>query len=224
MPMTHYIAWSIQQLYLIVFLPTRFRREVEGEASHDPRLNYTERLRFFLKMLPWVLILAGLGNLAGGYIYQSFGQTYFWVPSCLGVLLGIGAGTVFGAALRASATVAGGVAGGIVLGIVGGVAVGALTDVWIYLTLGVFGGPILASLIGLTLRRRRTSAQGPAPVSLLSAIGGLALAIGIFVPIANGHVPIGMANGLAVSLGAALGGGLVSGFASAAVFGLNNGL
>jgi uncharacterized protein len=221
--MTHYIAWSIRQLYLLVFQPTAFRRQAEGEAADEPQLSYRQRLVFLVKLFPFVLILAAFGNFIAGHIYQSLAKPYMWMPSYLGVLLGIAAGGVFGASLRASATIAGSICGGIVLGVVGGVAVGFLSDVWIFLAIGVFAGPIVGTIIGLVFRKRRSRTQGPAPVSLLSAIGGLALGIGIFVPIANGKVPIDIYNGLGVSLGAALGGGIVSGFASAAVFGLNGG-
>ena len=219
--MSDYLHWSREQLYLMLFWPTRFRREVEGVSSQR-KLSYSARLSYFIKMLPWITAFAILCDLAGGRVCIAFGVPFSWLPSLLGVILGITAGGMFGLAVRAAASVAGGVAGGLTLGLVAGVAVGTQVHMWLYLGIGVFAGPVLGIVIGLWFRKTKGTRRD-IPVSVITAATGTALAVGIFVPIADGQVPITTSVGIAVSASAAVAGGLGAGFWSGAIFGLERG-
>src|SRR5262245_43925526 len=103
--MAGYIRWSLRQFYLILFWPTQFEREVENWRRDGPKLRRIERLRYLMKMLPWMVVLAVIGNLIAGIVCEAYGSGFNWVEFWRGV--------AFGAAF------------GVAVGVVGGVAFGA---------------------------------------------------------------------------------------------------
>ena len=54
--MKAWLRWSLWQLYLIFFWPSRFQREVEGDEPGQPRLSLRERAVYLLKMSPWTVL------------------------------------------------------------------------------------------------------------------------------------------------------------------------
>ncbi|MFL6209922.1 MAG: ATP-binding protein [Pyrinomonadaceae bacterium] len=150
--MKEYLCWSLRQLYLIFFWPTQFGREVEGEEADLPKLKFSERFLYLLKILPWVIILAVLGNLILGYACEAYGVTFDWksawvsvafgvaVGMASGVAFGVTFGVTFGVALGVAFSVAGGVTGGMTGGVVLGVAVGVTFGVALGVAFSVAGG------------------------------------------------------------------------------------
>ncbi|MEK7676490.1 MAG: ATP-binding protein [Verrucomicrobiota bacterium] len=128
--MSDYLRWVLRQFYLLLFWPSKFAREVEGEKQGQPQLTRKQRLVYLLKMLPWLLALAMLANLLAGSLCEAFGSKYYWAESWLGVAVGV----AFGVAFPVAFGVAVGVVGGFVDGIAFGVAFGVAFPVAFYLT------------------------------------------------------------------------------------------
>lgn len=130
--MKAYLRWSLRQLYLLLFWPTQFEREVEGPLPGQPQLRFGERFRYLLKMLPWIVALVALGNLVVGRTCEAFEIAFRWEPSwvgvapgvALGVASGVASGVVLGVVLGVALGVAFGVASGVVLGVAFGMALG----------------------------------------------------------------------------------------------------
>ena len=120
--MTNYLRWSLRQFYLLVFLPTQFRREVEDVDSRRPLLRLKERFLYILKLLPWIVLFATAANLISGLTCESFGIAFNWGGSWFGVAFCVAVGVAFGVAVG----VAVGVACGVAVGVAGGFAVGVV--------------------------------------------------------------------------------------------------
>ena len=97
--MRAYLRWSLWQLYLIFFWPSRFAREVEGDRKGQPHLRPHQRLRYLLRMLPSMVLLAVGGLLAGGCICSALGVAFQWQH----VWFGVAGGVAVGAALFVAA-------------------------------------------------------------------------------------------------------------------------
>ena len=89
--MKAWFHWSLWQLYLIFFWPSRFQREVDGEEPGQPRLSSRERAVYLLKMFPWTVLLLFLVKLAVGLSLEVNGVV-------ASVVAGVLAGVVFGVA------------------------------------------------------------------------------------------------------------------------------
>jgi DNA polymerase III delta prime subunit len=94
--MKNYLHWSLRQLYLLFFWPTQFKREFEGKGSGGFKPNSVKTIRYLLGMLPWVVTLAVLGNIIGGYICESLGIYFNWTNSWVPMFHGIGVGAMSG--------------------------------------------------------------------------------------------------------------------------------
>ena len=127
--MADYIRWSLRQFYLILFWPTRFEREVESDIGDGQKLQRIERLRYLMKLLPWIIALAVIGNLIAGVICEAYGLDFNRVRSWVGVALGVAFGMAGGVAFGVARNVSFGVAGGVAFGMAGGVAFGVARGV-----------------------------------------------------------------------------------------------
>src|SRR2546423_10706575 len=87
--MKDYLRWSFRQLYLILFWPTQFEREVEDDVPDRLISRFSKSALYLLKMLPWVVTFAVLGNLIAGYICEAFGIPFRWGDSWAGVAIGV---------------------------------------------------------------------------------------------------------------------------------------
>lgn len=94
--MKAYLRWSLKQLYLLFFWPTRFKREFEGNSPRGFKHNSVQTIRYILGLLPWVVALAVLGNTVGGYVCELFGVPINWERSWAVIPFGIGAGMGLG--------------------------------------------------------------------------------------------------------------------------------
>ena len=174
--MADYIRWLLRQFYLFVFWPTRFEREIESDTGDGPELSRLERLRFLMKLLPWNIALAVIGNLIAGAVCEAYGLNFAWGKSLVGmafgaafgVATGVAFGVAFGVAVSAAFGVAFGVARGMAFSVAGGVgfgltigvafgvafgvAVGVGRGVWRGMAAGVAGGvaaPVVFGVIGV---------------------------------------------------------------------------
>src|SRR5215213_4530866 len=126
--MKDYLRWSLRQFYLLCFWPTQFRREVEGDTPDRLIPRFSKSVLYLLKMLPWIVAFAVLGNLIAGYICEAFGIPFRWAVSwwavavgvAFGVASGVGGGRTVGVVVGVAVGVAFGAAGGVVGGVAGG--------------------------------------------------------------------------------------------------------
>jgi hypothetical protein len=152
--MNAYLQWSLRQLFVMVFQPTQFRREVNARYAEMPRLWATGG--YLLWMLPWIVMLAVFGALVAGYIFDASDVMYRWKPSWqvtmvdvpYGVLAGVAFGMLAGMALGVPAGVAAGIVVGVVEGIAHGVAIGVVFGVARGVAVGVAGGLVLGVAFG----------------------------------------------------------------------------
>ncbi len=145
--MKNYLRWSLRQLYLLYFWPTRFSREVEGEHLGGPRLRLKERAGYMLKILPWVVLISVFANLAIGFICERFGIIYRWESSWNGVAIGIAVGGAFGLPFGVAYSLSGSLALGVLGGVTLGIASGVVRDVLFGLACGsAFRVPISIDL------------------------------------------------------------------------------
>ncbi len=135
--MKEYLLWSLRQFYLLLFWPTQY-----AEEFGSPRLK--ELYLYVLKMFPWMVALAVVGNLIVGYICEAFGIAYRWMDSWrgvgYGVTLGIMAGIAGSIAFGVAGGVVGGLTGGVPEGVVGGVVFGAAFGVSVGFRTGIMVG------------------------------------------------------------------------------------
>lgn len=92
--MKAYLYWSLRQLYLAFFMPTQFTHEIGGIGTNVPEHRVSGRFLYILKMLPWIITLASLGNIIGGYVYKLRGDDFQWSASWFGVACGLTLGLV----------------------------------------------------------------------------------------------------------------------------------
>jgi uncharacterized protein len=184
--MADYIRWSIRQFYLLVFYPTRFQRERESFYADGPKLRHIERLRYLVKMLPWIVALAVISNLIAGVICEAYGLNFAWGKSWVGVAAGVVGGVVGGVTVG----VAEGLAGGVALGVSGGVSGGVLGGVSGGVACGVGFGVVLcmaigvgrSAVFGLALGVAASLALGPISGAVFGAVFGVA--VGVAIPMA----------------------------------------
>lgn len=150
--MKDYLRWSLRQLYLIFFWPTRFIREFGGGESARSKQEFLKGLRYLLGLLPWVITLAVLGNLIAGYAFELFGIPFNWKESWVSMVRGVAVAVTSGpsgslarlTALRAGLDVVYSVSLGIAVGaafiVVFGVARGVVVSVILGVVYGVLNG------------------------------------------------------------------------------------
>jgi len=66
----------LRQLYLLVFWPTQYLREVE-EESGQRRMTSGERFHYLMRMFPWVLGLSIVLNLTDGNLCEALGLHFY---------------------------------------------------------------------------------------------------------------------------------------------------
>lgn len=141
--MSDYFRWVGWQFYLLLFWPSKFAEEVEGQTfflMEKRSLTVANRFRYMLKVVPWVTLFALLGTLLVGSMAAHTGGVYRWDRSLLGVALGLAlgvAGGLTGVAFGVASGVAGGLMGGVFFGVSGG---GVANGVAYGIALGVLSG------------------------------------------------------------------------------------
>jgi AAA+ ATPase superfamily predicted ATPase len=222
-----YFLWSFRQFYLFTCLPTWFERELEGAGLHKANLSYVGRIRYLLKFAPWIVIFNGLVNLLAGYICKSYGITFEWGTSWLGVLVGVAGGIAFGATSGISLGIGGGLGGwalGVALGMAGGMSFS--------LIMSAVGSTILGILAGVIFRRAFGKASGvriaitiAVAVALSMAVAGAVMAaywLRMKAGLVGGTTPR-LTVGLAVGLAFGIAGGIASGLGFGVTFNLRSG-
>lgn len=180
------VRWSLRQIYLAVFWPTQFAREVEARIPGQGALRRRATLRYMVEMLPCLLLLTAVGNVLLGLVMERLGIAYRWGPSwrslAVTAALGVGAGVALGPAI--------GILSGIIVGI--GVAgwVGSL-GMWRLAPAGVVSGAVTGVLAGLASGAGAGTAAGLAG----GALGGILL--GLMMGVATGDPRPGAAFGVA---------------------------
>lgn len=190
--MKDYLRWSLRQLYLLFFWPTKFQREAEKTGS--PNLHLTERFRYLLKLFPWIVAIGVIANIIAGYTYEAFETHFDWEKSWVGVAIGL----TFGLALGLAASLAFDAAVGLAVSLAGGATFGVVFGLAVSLA---FGG-----VEGMARSVARSVAS-----SVASSVAG-SLAGGVTGGVAIGMTR-GMAFGLAVSLSLSAAFGLTGGVA-----------
>jgi hypothetical protein len=127
--MSAYLRWSFRQLYLLVFWPTQFKHD-----TYD--LSLSDRLYHILKMLPWIAMLAALGNLGVGLIFESLQLDFNWASSWPGVVRGV----VIGALVTVLLTIVAGKALEMTLGITSTIVADIALSMVFGVATGVTGG------------------------------------------------------------------------------------
>jgi hypothetical protein len=206
-----YVAWLLRQFYLLLFSPTQYHREFDDALEGRDRLEYGYCLRYFLKMLPWIVVLAVLGNLLAGTAFQwltaspqrvSFQWANAWLGVSLGVVLGVLLGVAISVVLDVALGVTVAVALSIAFGITAGVPVGLPYGVKMDAVFGEAFGITLGVTLGVTLGMTVSATEGM-PAGLAASIGGF---------------PVGLAVGVAAGIPSTLDVGLRSGIAAGMTF------
>lgn len=187
-----YLRWVACQFYLLLFWPSRFKREVEGEGPDEPRLNLRQRFAYLIKLLPWILALAHVGSLlAGTFVTLYLGKTFAWGASLIGATVGVAVGLgvgllrgVPGVALGFGFGLSAGVAGGAAFGLAGVVAF----QFAVVVLISVAGGFTFGLAVGVPSGIARSVGFGIAiSLGLGSIFGfGFSLAAGVAVGAAFG--------------------------------------
>ncbi len=154
--MTDYLRWSLRQLHLIFFWPTQFAREVEGYKHNQPKLRRKERFRYLLKMLPWIVALAVIGNFIVEHIYGALGIGFWWRGLWLGITFGVALGITFGVALGFADDVALSRALGVAVVVTTSILVGGALGAVVSTAFGVAFGVAYPLAFLLTLFRLAT--------------------------------------------------------------------
>jgi uncharacterized protein len=200
--MKEYLRWSLRQLYLVFFWPTRFGRKVEGVGRRRLRLGLGKRFRYLLKMLPWIVMLAVFLNVVAGYACEAAGADFSWgrawIAVGLGVAIGVAIGLIMGVAFGSAVGVVVGVVIGVVVGVMGAVAFGVASGaaynvaygVAVFVAVGVAG-----------------AAMGGVALGMADGMGGL-----------TRSVVVGLGSGVLVGILGSLAIGLAGGAISMLVF------
>jgi hypothetical protein len=213
-----YLLWLLRQFYLLLFWPTQFHREFHDSYGGKDKFGYRICLRYFMKLLPWIVVLAILGNLLAGNSFQWFvarpGRMNFqWANSLVGVSLGVILGLLLGVAIGVVLDVALGVTVAVALGIAFGVTAGlpvGIPGVDVTPAIGTNFGVTLGATLGVTLGLTISATEG-IPAGLAAAIGGIpvgvAVAVAIGIPASVGFPPdyqkgleVGLSSGMAASI------------------------
>jgi hypothetical protein len=159
-----YLLWVARQLYLLLFLPSRFEREVEGSVKgRGLRLSWKQRALYLAKLLPWILGLAMVGNLVVGAVVEfGLGLPFDWARSWLSVARAVAFSVLFGVAFRVAFGIVLGVMAGVVLGVAAGGALAGLGAVVGVVVAGVVGGIVLGVVLGVAPGVARGVAYGVA--------------------------------------------------------------
>jgi uncharacterized protein len=170
-----YLRWVARQFYLLFFWPSRYRRELKGTHQGQTRLTWRQRFIYLTKLLPWIVVLAVVGNvLSGVFVEFVLRNPYSWAASWVGVVYAFAFGVAFGFGGGIEVGIAFGIAGGfaiggaaglvagidigfgIAIGIAMGVAVGVLggdryivIDLTVAALVGVLFGTVAAILVGV---------------------------------------------------------------------------
>lgn len=200
--MKDYLRWSLRQLYLIFFWPTRFISEFEGDESGHSKQAFLKGLRYLLGLLPWVVILAALGNLIAGYAVELFGIPFNWRESWIAmaraVAVGVASGPAGGVArltawlagldltsyslgLNIAAGAAFSVAFSVAFGVARGVAVNVVFGVARGVLYGVIGGITESSWLYLLIFEGGCVVIGIAFGTAFGAAKGVAKGLGLAV-------------------------------------------
>ena len=194
--MKAWLRWSLWQLYLIFFWPSRFQREIEGFEPGQPRLSLRQRAVYLLKLSPWTVLVPVLVNLAVGLSVEAYGLSYAWDKSwAFGVASGV--------ALQTALVIENGVANGMALGIAFGVAL----DIAFGAANGVTSTGAIFAILGKMI------------------VLGIILGIGTVLIVANDMILKGLGTMILVMFGMALilANGKVFGVESGVLYRLKNG-
>jgi len=102
--MYNYFHWSLRQLYLLAFWPSQFEREIETPGTSPP--GFAKQCRYLLKMFPWIVALAALGNVVIGQVCQANQVPFEWSASWLGLTVGMAVGLTAGTVAGTGGSVA----------------------------------------------------------------------------------------------------------------------
>jgi hypothetical protein len=208
-PISSYMSWLLRQLYLLICWPTQFHREFDDAYKKSDRPSYRSCLVYFVKLLPWIVGLAILGNLLAGHAFQgltespqrvSFQWSNAWMGVGLGVLLGVLLGVAISVVLDVALGVTVAVALGIAFGVTAGVPVGLPYGVKLDATFGQAFGMTLGVTLGVALGITVSATEGM-PAGLAAGIGGfpVGLAVGVAAGIPSG-LDVGLRSGLAAGV------------------------
>jgi hypothetical protein len=231
--MTDYCRWSLRQFYLLVFWPSRFRRDVEAPLEPRRALGCEARLKYLLQLLPWTAAVAALGNYLAGRPILDWGLPYGLSYSAVQAWVGTGVGVAFGLALGGALGVAVGLPAVALGGAVFGLAFGVATKV----TLGVLAALAAGTLAGVVLGMAASDTEGGSRGLLFGSVVGLIIglannvqtgaALGVFGAVSCGlaareleSLARGPAFGTAVSVVTGLAGGALAALAFAVAAGV----
>ncbi len=241
--MKTYLCWSLWQLYLLLFWPTRFKREVEDYHIKEREMGLKQRFFYLLKMLPWMAAFAVFANVASGRTCELLGIEYRWMASWVGVAVGVAFSVVVGVAVGVAFSVTFSVAVSVAVSVAFGVAfvtprgvadmAVAAPDVALSVAVGVAFGVARAARRGVAIGVAVGVAVGVAFGVMLDvpdvavavpgaavAVPGAAVAVpGVAVAMAFG-VAFGVAFGMARSTAIGLAAGVAVGVAVGAVIGI----
>jgi uncharacterized protein len=195
--MKNYLRWSFRQLYLFFFWPTRFRREVEGDAPSRRIKRLMKTMSYLLRMLPWIILLIVTVNLIAGYTCELLGIPFdrgfalagLVFSTVLGVALIMAFGIVLSAVLNVATNVAFCLALSIVLSVVTSVASGTEFGAAPNVVLGMAQGDVRAEMAG-SIILGKTFGWG----LMTSFLIAFSVALGV----ARGEVPaVGMISSIA---------------------------
>jgi hypothetical protein len=177
--MKAYIDWSLRQLYLAFFMPTQFTHEIGGLGNDVPEHRVGARFLYLLKMLPWIIILASLGNIICGYTCELKGVDFQWDASWFGVAGGLTLGLISSSAM---------------------IALGEASDLMFSESLTIMSGLIGGILVGRGELIEWSWAHGLGGIVLGTAIGGVNGLLVAFGENQKRGVRIGVALGIASGL------------------------
>lgn len=192
-----WLRWSLWQMYLIFFWPSRFQREIEGFEPGQPRLSLRQRAVYLLKLSPWTVLVPVFVNLAVGLSLEAYGLPFDWETSWSsvadGVALGMALGVTLSVAFSMAFSMAFGIASGVIVGGTSGYAVVGLFPVAFVV--------MIATAIGMA----KGVASSVVKVVASSVVLGLAyvLTLGLVVltmPFMAARVVAGLAVGMAFAL------------------------
>jgi hypothetical protein len=203
-----YLGWSLRQLYLLVFWPTKYNRDTELSLQVQGRSRFGRCLAYFLLMSPWILLIGCGLNFLSGFLFQlylgphlHFQWTNSWVGVALSLVLSVllvgpVVAVVLNVAVGAALSVAFSALVGMTLGVPVGIAYGEPLDISVGTAFGVMLGTTLGVAMGIAV----TAAAG---VSAWMAAGVGGLLFGAIVgPVGGlaGGFRVGVATGASAGI------------------------
>ena len=178
--MRGYLAWSLQQLYMLFFRPGLTVQDRGDGVLQDRTFGFIlwyapQYLRYVARMLPWIIALTCVGNIAIGCLSEQIGVPYTWRASwraaAVGVLFGTAFGLVLDVALDMTLALAVTLASGMAFGVASGVssAIGMGTAIAVASIVGFVIGHSVASPLGWCSRCLRL-AMYPLNAGLSTAV------------------------------------------------------